>query len=142
MLFPIIKVKEKIGEEEYTHIVGTNSHDRLFIENNAIHYLNAQDLSSTRCSAECRMLRPEECNLSFDGVLSDYSISGHPEIEFVTLEELIRIATETMKEQTEATINTYEMIQKYLDEQARCEKKLSDCKKKTGIQSDTSGNLF
>lgn len=134
MLFPIIKVSEKTGDEESTHIVGTNSHDRLYIDNNAIHYLNAQCMTGTQCS--------EESGMKFQGVESEYSISGFPEIEFVTLENLIEIAIHSMKEQTENTIETRKMISKYIEEKKRCKQKLTECEKETGITSDTSGNLF
>ena len=43
MLFPVIKIKDNYGE----HIVGTNSHDCLYIENNAIHYLTSQGMAGT-----------------------------------------------------------------------------------------------
>lgn len=137
MLFPVIKIREKTGDEETVHIVGTNSHDRLYIENNAIHYLDIQCMSGTQ--------HPNKSGMRFHGVETEYSITGYPEIEFVTLEELIDIATQSMKEQTQATINTYEMTRKYLDylaEQERCKNALDECKGKTGINSDTSGNLF
>lgn len=40
MLFPIIKVKDG----EHIHIVGTNSHDELYVDEitGGIHYLNLQ----------------------------------------------------------------------------------------------------
>lgn len=119
MLFPIIKIKEQMGNKEIGHI------------------LDVQCMSGTQ--------HPEESGMRFQGVDSEYPITGHPEIEFVTLEELIDIAAQFMKEQTQATINTYEMTRKYLDylaEQERCKNALDECKGKTGINADTSGNLF
>lgn len=134
MIFPIIKIKEKRGDKEYVHIVGTNSHDCLYIENNAIHYLNIQGMVGTRF--------PDESGMYFDGVENDYSYSGRPEIEFVTIEELVEIAINNIREQTESTIKVYDELAKYLEKRKDCEQKLDDCKKRTGIFGDTSGNLY
>ena len=86
MLFPIIKIKTEYGEQ----IVGTNSHDCLYIENNAIHYLDAQCMTGTQY--------PTESGMYFVGEDKEYSISCRPEIEFVTLEEIIKIAKENRVE--------------------------------------------
>ena len=75
MLFPVIKIREKTGDEETVHIVGTNSHDRLYIENNAIHYLDIQCMSGTQ--------HPNESGMRLQGVETEYSITGYPEIENV-----------------------------------------------------------
>ena len=45
MLIPVIKIKETSGADETAHIIGTDSHDKLYIKNNAIHYINLQNLS-------------------------------------------------------------------------------------------------
>lgn len=134
MLFPIIKIRENCGETNIEHIVGTNSHDCLYIENNAIHYLDIQGMVGTQY--------PEESGMYFKGKEDGYSFSGRPEIEFMTLEEIIELATQNIKEQTESTIKLYEAIKKYDEEKAQCQKQLEDCKEKTGISSDSSGKLY
>lgn len=131
MLFPIIKIKE--GDRE--HIVGTNSHDCLYIENNAIHYLNVQCMAGTQY--------PDESGMYFKGNEDvEYSFSSRPEIEFMSLEEIIELSTKNMKEQTESTIKVYEAIKKHEEEKAKCEKALNDCRERTGITSDSSGKLY
>lgn len=130
MLFPIIKIKD--GDRE--HIVGTNSHDVLYIDNNSIHYLNAQCMMGTRY--------PDESGMCFVGVDEEYSISCRPEIEFLELEDIIELARKNIKEQTESTIKMYDSVKKYLDEKAKCQQKLDDCKQRTGIASDSSGKLY
>ena len=80
MVFPVIKVKREDGE----HIVGTNSHDCLYIENNAIHYLNTQCMAGTSY--------PEESGMYFVAKEEGWNISGRPEVEFLTLEEITAVS--------------------------------------------------
>lgn len=44
-MIPLIKVRDKSGR---VHIVGTDTHDRLVVENNALHYVNLQCMQGTR----------------------------------------------------------------------------------------------
>lgn len=135
MVFPIIKINEESCGVIMKHIVGTNSHDCLYIENNAIHYLNTRSMVGTEY--------PEESGMYFAGKENnEYSFSGKPEIEFMSLEEIIELATKNMKEQTESTIRFYEVMKKYNDEKEKCKKRLDDCRERTGIISDSSGNLY
>lgn len=128
MKFPIIRIKE--GDKE--HIVGTNSHDCLYIDNNTIHYLDVQSSVGTQY--------PEESGMYFKG--EEDKFTAHPEVEFLSLEKIIELATKNMKEQTEETISFYQAVKKYEDEKAKCQKKLDDCKKETGVTWDSSGKLF
>lgn len=130
MLFPIIRIKREDGE----HIVGTNSHDCLYIENNAIHYLNTQCMVGTQY--------PDESGMYFKAEDSEFSISGSPEIEFMSLEEIIKLATKNMKAQTEETIRVRKAIKKHMEEKEKCRKKLEKCGKETWIFRDTGGNLY
>ena len=125
MLFPIIKIKQ--GNR--THIIGNNSHDCLFIEGNAIHYLNTQGMISTQYT--------DESNMYFSGQESDYNMSPYPEVEMVTLEDLIEIATQNMVEQTEASLRLHESFRKYLKAKKECEDKRNG----DDIR-DSSGLLF
>jgi len=130
MLVPVIKIKQKCGDKEYTHIVGTNSHDELIIENNAIHYLNLQGVVGTQY--------PEESGMYFEGIEPEKgSLSPYVTVEMVTVEEFIKIAEENMKEQTEASIKMHKAFRHYLSERGKCQEKLD---RDTII--DTSGRLF
>lgn len=131
MLFPIIKIEEA-GRE---HIVGTNTHDCLYIADNSIHYLDTRGMVGTRY--------PEESGMYFKGNEdAEYSFSGNPEIEFMTLEEIIELATKNMKEQTESTIRLYDTLKKHYDEKKKCEKELEECMKRTEIKGDSSGKTY
>lgn len=85
MLVPVIKIKKKMKDGEYVHIVGTNSHDCLYIENNAVHYLNIQGMVGTEY--------PEESGMYFDGIEPDeYDLQPYMTVEMVAVEEFIKIA--------------------------------------------------
>lgn len=77
MLFPLIVVKDvETGEE---HIVGTNSHDVLFLENGKIQYYNLQDGGATPCDFKFKGVKnPDDDNFDF-------------EVKMVTFEELQEI---------------------------------------------------
>lgn len=66
---------------------------------------------------------------------------SHPKIEFVTLEELIKIATANMIEQTEEQVALHNVIKegmsKFLEAKGLCEEKLKDDSLK-----DTSGRII
>ena len=132
MLFPVIKIKE----EDREHIVGTNSHDHLYIENNAIHYLNAQCMVGTQY--------PEESGMYFvsNGIEPEYTSSGNPEVQFMTLEEIIELAMKSMEMDTEAKIHLNEVVKKYEDKRKECAERLAKSEKETGVGRDTSGRLF
>jgi len=125
MLFPIIKIKR----DDHIHIVGANSHDNLFIEDNAIHYLNSQGMVGTKY--------PEESDMYFTGQEPCCSEWPYITVEMVTIEELIKIAEQNIVDQTEASLNLHNALRKYLETESSCAKKrLED------DVSDTTGMLF
>ena len=128
MKFPVIKILDNCAPERGERIVGTNGHDCLYVDDNgAIQYLNTQCM--------CGTLYPDE-GYSFVGVdMGEYSIPMRPEIEFVSLEQLIELAKENMTESVETTIRSYYAFKER--EKARLEK----CKKETGIVFDIGGQL-
>lgn len=128
MLYPIIRVRDNCGRK-HEHIVGENSHDVLYIDNESggIHYLNCQCMAGTRF--------PEE-GYSFVGQDNgEFSISGQLEIEMVTLDELIEMATEHLEEATKAKIAFYRSMRSHWEEE------MNECRKETGILHDTGGQL-
>ena len=131
MLFPIIKVRE--GDR--VHIVGTNSHDCLYIENNAIHFLDIKGMVGTEF--------PEESGMYFEGNPDDeYSFSGRPEIEFVTLDELFEIATKNMEQQTQEKLHADKMFADFIRKRKECEQKINESQKENGISRDSSGRTY
>ncbi|XBX07595.1 hypothetical protein QMP26_05370 [Enterocloster clostridioformis] len=126
MLVPLIKIKE--GDK--VHIVGTNSHDELIIQNNAIHYLNLQGMVGTQYPDESGMyFVPKETT-------DEYDLCPWATVEMVTLEELVAIAIQNMKDQTKASLKLHEIFRNYLVEKEICAAKRDD------DISDTSGMLF
>lgn len=131
MLFPIIRVKEG----EHVHIVGTNSHDTLYVDENTggIQYLDLQCYEGTnRIGGEASM----------EFVTREmHEWEVYPQIEFVTLEELIKIATDEMVKQTDARIKLHEVLnttmKTFLEKKDECEKKLENDKIR-----DTSGMII
>lgn len=97
MRIPIIKVRYG----DYTHIVGTNSHDKLIIDNNAIHYLDLQGMVGTRFG-----------EMRFEGVEPDeWSMTGEVEVEMVSIEELIEIAIKQCDEYAEQKQRFHELFE-------------------------------
>lgn len=96
MRIPLIRVKDKQGN--YTHILGTDSHDTLHInEEGSLDYLNLQGCDGTGKHG------------TFEFVGYSHEFSPYLEIEFVTLEKF--------KELAEKEINEREaVIQKWIDE--------------------------
>lgn len=128
MLFPVIKIKDK--DFDHIHIVGTNSHDQLYIdeETGGIQYLDLQCMGSTK-------KRNNDQYCKFVGSES----KEHGEkllIDFVTIEELIEIAIKNMKEQTDNKLELDNMILKYFEEKEKCQERLNDS------TPDTSGMLY
>jgi len=128
MMFPIIKVKDK--HTGYVQIVGSNSHDRLYVdeETGGIQYLDLQCMSGTKKysnEASCEFIGSEP---------NEYETE--PTIEFVTIEQLIEIAIENMKKQTETKLELDKIIKKFISEQENCKEKLKDA------IFDTSGMTY
>ncbi len=127
MLFPVIKIKDG----NHAHVVGTNSHDVLYVdeETGGIQYLNLQCCEGTK-------KYEGEASMSF---IAEEPEDGeiYPRIEMVTIEELIEIAEKTMVQQTEASLRLHASFEKYLKAKELCKEK-----SKGDTISDTSGMLF
>lgn len=100
------------------HIVGTNSHDRLYIKDNAIHYLTTQSLAATE---------NREDGIEFEGVLDWVSedITGVPSVEFIDVEELVEVAISHCKDSTESQLRLRKALKRYKSIKKRCKRKLS-----------------
>lgn len=91
MRFPIIKVYDRRTKKE--HIVGTNIHDVLEIEEGqTIRYFNYQNGEGTGKHGDYRFVGVGENNNPFESV----------KVEFVTLEELKQIYKEFKKKSKES----------------------------------------
>lgn len=132
MLIPIIKIKEN-GKDDTLHIVGTNSHDRLFIKDNAIHYLNRQ------CYESSEALDGSEPTYRFVGERSEYTDlpDDELEVEMWDIERLIEFAIEHAYETAEHKVKIAELFKKYYAARQECE----DAVENTGVKS-TSGELL
>lgn len=95
MRIPLIKVKSEDGHE---HIVGENPHDLLYIdENGALQYHNIQCCDGTGLSGR----------YTFVGISAgedEQSVTGRPEIEFVTINRLIDMESERLKHRLKAAL--------------------------------------
>lgn len=86
MRVPIIKVRSRDGHE---HIVGESPHDLLYIdENGCLQYLNIQ------CCAGTGGRNAEYTFTGTNAKEGEYSVTGRPEVEFVTLAVLTAAAAE------------------------------------------------
>ena len=128
MLYPIIRVRDNCGIKR-EHIVGSNSHDVLYIDNESgsIHYMNSQCMAGTKF--------PEEGYIFTGQDKGEFSITGQLEVEMVTFDELIDMAEEHLEEATKAKIRFYKAMRSHLEEE------MQECRKETGILHDTGGLL-
>lgn len=94
MRIPLIIVRDEDGRE---HVVGENPHDLLYVdENGALQYMNSHCSEGTKYGA-----------YAFVGVTAkddEYSVTGRPEIEFVTLNGLIDMESERLKHRLKAAV--------------------------------------
>ena len=120
MLIPIIKVKDK--HSGYEHIIGTNSHDLLYVdkETGGLQYLNLQCMAGTKVYNQ-----GEKPDYKFIGNQPDEYVPDVT-VEYVTVEELINIAIKNMHEQTEAKIELDKMLLMYIEEAEKCQEKLEN----------------
>ena len=126
MRYPIIKVRDNCGRR-MEHIVGENSHDLLYVDSKtgSIHYLNSQCMAGTKY--------PEE-GYSFIGEdKGEWSLTCEPEIEMVSLEKLIDMASEHLEEGMKAKIESYRALKKHWNEE------MEKARNETGIGWDTGG---
>ena len=111
----------QVRDGKYEHIVGTNSHDVLYVDEmtGGIQYLNMQCCEGTkRYSREPSMQFVTE-------PMEEYDVFG-PQIQFVDIEELIELAIQQMKDDTERTLKLHEMMKEYLEEKEACQERLKD----------------
>jgi len=108
MMFPIIKIRD--NETGHVHVVGTNTHDTLYIDDKTggIHYLNLQCCEGTR---------------RFDGE-STYDFVGkadewdpYIQIEFVTFDELIELYKQNIAMSCEQERKLRDMIKTFIEEE-------------------------
>ena len=112
MLIPIIKVKDG----EFEHIVGTNSHDVLYVdqESGGIQYLNIQ------CQEGTKIFDGEQ-TMQFAGIPGYFE---DLQIQFITVEELLELVVSHMKEGTESRLQLHEKMEAYLAAKKECQDKL------------------
>lgn len=114
MKIPIIRINGQ-------HIVGTNSHDKLYIHNNAIHYLSIQSLASTETKSD---------GICFEGI-SDWvseELTGSQSVEMIELENLIELAISQCKMTLKQEKKLRRLVKRYLKIKRRGEKKLASPK--------------
>ena len=97
MWFPIIRVKD--SATGHIHIVGTNSHDTLYIDDSTggIQYRNLQKSEATGGG-------------DYEFVGEDNEYSPYPEIEFVDFDELL----ETYKEQVHISAEREKLLREHI----------------------------
>lgn len=123
MLIPVIKVRDK-GKDGYVHIVGTNSHDSLILYKGQLEYYNLQN--------GCGTIGDDEYGYEFVAEESEYL----PHVEFVTLEEWIKLSMNDIDEQTKWLIEFYK---RYAE---RHQKDVQEAREKAGIVWDSGGEIL
>lgn len=124
MLIPIIKVRDKAHNTE--HIVGTNHHDVLLVDKQKITYMNLQNSCGTEFD------EPYGYEFIVPKPWADYV---EPHIEFVTLEEFVKLSEEQITAEVDNTIALYRLFVE------RENALLDAAKKETGITGDTGGGV-
>ena len=122
MLIPVIKIKETSGADETAHIIGTDSHDKLYIKNNAIHYINLQNSeTSERCLGY-------ESTYKFIGERNEYMFPAEDEmeIEMWDIDQLIEFAIKHACETAERKAKLAELLKMYDDAIEKCEKTIEN----------------
>ena len=124
MLIPIIKVRDKAHGTE--HIVGTNHHDVLLVDKQKITYMNLQNCCGTKYD------EPYGYEFIVPKPFADYV---DPHIEFVTLDEFVKLSEEQITAEVDNTIALY----RYFVERENA--RLDAVKMETGITGDTGGGV-
>lgn len=111
MLFPIIWVVDNDSQRKTPHLVGTNSHDLLKIdeESGGIQYENIQCCEGTK-------KYDGKSTFSFSGVNDDY---WGPSIEMVTFERLCKIYLEQTRMSAEQEKRHNDVLKKIMEEHDR-----------------------
>lgn len=123
MLIPVIKVKDK-AHDGYIHIVGTNSHDSLILYKGQLEYYNLQN--------GCGTMGDDEYGYEFVAEEDEYL----PHVEFVTLEEWIKLSMNDIDEQTKWLIEFYKH---YVELH---QKEVQEAREKAGIVWDSGGEII
>lgn len=123
MLIPVIKVRDKaIGS---VHIVGSNSHDSLFVNEHFISYYNLQN--------GCGSRGDDAYGYEF---VFEQNQWGASYIEFVTLEKFIEISKQDIDE------NAKNMIEFYKAYKAGVFDEVTKAREDAGIKYDSSGAII
>ena len=123
MLIPVIKVKDK-AHDGYIHTVGTNSHDSLILYKGQLEYYNLQN--------GCGTMGDDEYGYEFVAEEDEYL----PHVEFVTLEEWLKLSMDDIDEQTRVLVEFYEAYAE------RHQKDVQEAREKAGIIMDTGGEIL
>ena len=112
MVFPIIRVANKIGDEVFTHIVGTDPHDVLLLDNETggLQYCDMQMMGGTKRYKE---FPDEERFFSFQGVGDGFL---GPRVEMVFFEKLCELYLEQAREDVRLKKEIEEIIKEVLAE--------------------------
>lgn len=114
---PIIKVRDTASKSNTEHIVGTDTHDSLIIEDNAIHYFNLQNNEGTRYNGDYKFV-------GIEGNMYEPETT----VEFITLEEFGKLYKDIAREQNEDE----EQLQSFIKELLAEEEKGEEIKKRNG----------
>ena len=131
MLIPVIKVKDvRYGTKP--HIVGTDPHDQLFIdeETGGIHYMSLHNSESTE-----RVISGEkygEYVYEFVGTQPD-EYNPFPLVEFLTVEELFETIMRELENSAESTEQMCNLFSEYLNKKKETDKRIADAKQKSNI---------
>lgn len=123
---PIIRVKS-VGEESNSHIVGTDSHDSLYIDkySGGIHYHNIQCCASTQKIFDDG--NDPDYGFEFQGVEGYFH---EVEVEFVTPEKLLEIIIETIQVQADQKVKLLELLQYYHNTSTEEAEKIEEAEEK------------
>ena len=116
MKFPIIRIRDNGLKDHEDRIVGTNVHDHLYIQGNAIHYLNTQCMVGTKYEDEGYSF------VTHDDTPKEYTAAYAPQVEWATLDEIIDMEMERIEETTKNKIKLYRALkEKWKKEEEKVE---------------------
>lgn len=124
MRIPVIRVKDN-GRNGEVHIVGTNSHDCLVVDKHQLTYYNLQNGCGSQFS--------DPYGYEFDFEENSWDL---PRIQFVTLEEFIKLSMEDIDEQAKGLIEFYKAYK------AGVFDKVQEAREDAGITYDSAGNII
>lgn len=130
MRFPVIRVKDVLDPES-THIVGTDPHDSLFIdeESGGIHYRSLQNSEGTQ-----KILGGEPYDwyaYEFEGKKNGYDAT--PYVEFVSFEELLEHVMKAVEESAENKAKLLRLADQYYKAEAKAEETVREAQEETGV---------